>query len=263
MFNRYFLNSNAATRINPHICGHRHCPPGWTIDRAFLDRFLLHYVVKGTGTFIKNGKRYSIHPGDLFICRPGESAVYIASDTDPWYYIWVGMDCSPEFHPLLQSEVVSIPAATRLFSQMVDPRCANREWVVCGGLYQLFALLSAEHATGSLKDPINQAVELIETNYSRSLQVTELADQLGLSRSYFCRSFKRQTGQSPQDFIITHRMEKAAQLLAESNLSQKEIARQVGYPDVYAFSRMFKRRFGVAPGQYKRTSQRIQAVKEE
>ena len=74
---------------------------------------------------------------------------------------------------------------------------------------------------------------------------------LGLNRSYFCRIFKQQLGVSPQDYIVSYRLEQAERLLTTSKLTQKEIALRVGYPDVYALSRMFKRRYGIAPGHFR------------
>lgn len=250
---RFLLESINLPRINPKICGRRQCPPQWHINRANLMGYLLHYVIKGSGVFIKNGVQYSLSAGDLFICAPGEAASYTASREDPWDYAWVGFTCAPEFDPLLSEDVVHISGATRIFTQLAssgnDPA---KEWTVCGLMYQLFAMLAqTQNRPSADKSYLSQAVSFIESNYTQSLQVSSIADMLGLSRSYFCRVFKQQMGMSPQDYIVAYRLEQAEKLLTTTNLSQKEIARQVGYPDVYTFSRMFKRRYGIAPGQFR------------
>lgn len=252
---RFLLESINLPRVNPRICGRRQCPPGWHIDRARLEGYLLHYVIRGSGIFTKNGITCPINAGDLFVCRPGESATYTASVQDPWDYAWVSFTCASEIESLLTDEVIPIPAATRIFTQIAS--CSNdpaKEWTVCGLLYQLFAMLAEEQDRPCAdKGYLSKAVTFIEANYAQDLQVSQIADMLGLNRSYFCRVFKRQMGMSPQDYIVSYRLEQAEKLLTGTKLSQKEIARQVGYPDVYAFSRMFKRRYSIAPGKFRTT----------
>lgn len=250
---RFLLESITLPRISPNVCGRRQCPPGWHIDRARLNGYLLHYVIKGCGTFYKNGTVYPIGAGDLFICGPGEQGRYIADQNDPWDYAWVSFNCAAELDSLLTQDVVHIPAATRIFTQIASSgEDTAKEWTVCGLLYQLFALLAqAQNHPSADKGYLSQALSYIEANYAQNLQVSQIADSLGLNRSYFCRLFSRQMGMSPQDYIISYRLEQAEKLLYATKLSQKEIARKVGYPDVYTFSRMFKRRYGVAPGQFR------------
>lgn len=250
---RYLLENINLPKVSPRICGRRQCPPGWHINRANGVGYLLHYVIKGSGTFEKNGNTLHITAGDLFVCRPGEAAAYTADQQDPWDYTWVNFNCAADLGSLLTEDVIHIPAATRIFILMAgaaeDPA---KEWTVCGLLYQLFALLAqAQNRPSADKGYLSQAVSYIEANYAQNLQVSQIADFLGLNRSYFCRLFSRQMGMSPQDYIVSFRLEQAERLLLCTKLSQKEIARQIGYPDVYAFSRMFKRRYKVSPGQFR------------
>ena len=250
---RYLLESISLPRVNPRVCGRRQCPPGWHITRAGLEGYLLHYVIKGSGTFTKNGITHTITTGDLFVCRPGESASYTADQQTPWDYAWMAFTCAAELESLLSEDVIHIPSAYHIFSQISklsdDPA---KEWTVCGLMYQLFALLAqAQNRPSADKGYLSQAVSYIEANYAQNLQVSQIADSLGLNRSYFCRLFTRQIGMSPQEYIVSYRLEQAEKLLVTTKLSQKEIARQVGYPDVYAFSRMFKRRYKISPGQFR------------
>ena len=250
---RFLLENINLPKVNPKVCGRRQCPSGWHVDRARLDGYLLHYVIKGSGVFIKNGITHHISTGDLFVCRHGESATYIASDHDPWDYAWVGFTCAPELESLFTEDVIHIPAATRIFTQIASSgNGPAKEWTVCGLLYQLLAMLAeVQNRPCADQGYLSKAVTYIEANYAQDLQVSQIADMLGLNRSYFCRVFKRQIGMSPQDYIVSYRLEQAEKLLIGTKLSQKEIALQVGYPDVYALSRMFKRRYGVAPGKFR------------
>ena len=253
MANRFLLENINLPKIKPYVCGRRQCPPGWHINRRNTSPYLLHYVISGSGVFSKNGISYNLGAGDLFICRPSEHATYTASMDDPWDYAWCSFSCVEELSALLEQEVIHVPGATRIFTQMASSGTEPaKEWAVCGLLYQLFAML-AEVQDRPCADQgyLSQAVSYIEANYAQDLQVNQIAEMLGINRSYFCRIFKQQLGISPQDYIVSYRLEQAERLLTTSNLTQKEIALRVGYPDVYALSRMFKRRYGIAPGHFR------------
>lgn len=250
---RFLLESINLPKLSPKVCGRRQCPPGWHIERARTEGFLLHYVIKGSGSFVKNDITYPINTGDLFVCRPGEHAKYTASTQTPWDYAWAAFSCAPELELLLNEDVIHIPAASRLFTQISSSgNEPAKEWAVCGLLYQLFAMLAeAQNRPCADKGYLSRAVTYIEANCAQDIQVSQIADMLGLNRSYFCRVFKRQMGISPQDYIVSYRLEQAEKLLTTTKLSQKEIALRVGYPDVYALSRMFKRRYGMPPGKFR------------
>jgi YesN/AraC family two-component response regulator len=68
--------------------------------------------------------------------------------------------------------------------------------------------------------------------------------------------FKQETGESPINYLIKIRMEKAKELLVKEELSVKEIANSVGYQDAYHFSKLFKKYTGNSPSDYikKKTS---------
>ena len=238
--------------INPRICGREVCAPGHTFGPAVREYYLLHYVVRGTGTFRRGQAAYTLRAGDIFVIRPGETAIYAADRTDPWEYIWVGFDCAPQFAALLERDVIRLPAALRNFSAMASCAAAQ-EWRICGQLYDLFAQLAAGSPERTAQpDYVSRAVNYIESNYSQPIRVEEIAASLGLSRNYFCRLFHRQTGLSPQAYLIECRLRRALRFL-EEGMTQEQAARQAGYPDVSAFSRMFRRRYGLPPGRYLET----------
>ena len=154
---------------------------------------------------------------------------------------------------LLEQDVLRLPGALQNFSRIAG--CGDmpaKEWRICAQLYELFAELDAARgpAQGHGGNYVGQAVNYIESNYSQPMRVQDIAAGLGLNRSYFCRLFRQQTGLSPQEYIVSCRLAKAAQFMTEHGMSQEEAARQAGYPDVFSFSRMFRRKYGMPPGRY-------------
>ena len=258
MLKRILLNNLSLNDINPRVCGIHVCQPDEITPRHHIQRRVLHYVPQGSGAYLINDRSYQVSAGDIFISRPGDVTSYIASHGDPFSYIWVSFDCAPSFDRLLDRDVFQAPWSREIFDRILA--CSNSaapEWTVCSCLYDFFAQLTQRMPASAAPrdDYVSRAVNFIQTNYADHIQVAEIAADLGLSRNYFCRIFKKQTTLSPQAYLVSCRLDAAAKLLVEQGLSQKEAALRVGYPDVCTFSRMFKRKYGVAPGVYVRRQQ--------
>lgn len=253
MIVRFLLENVSMPKITPRICGRRQCPSGWHINRQNQQGYNIHYVFSGSGVFTKGGVTYNLGAGDVFICRPGDNISYCASATDPWDYIWVVFRSGTELDSILPVDVIHLPDAEHIFKQMANAgETPAKEWLVCGLLYQFFAMLADVQGKPCAEQSyLSKAVSYIESNYNQNLQVADIANMLNLNRSYFCRVFKRQMGMSPQEYIVSYRLEQVEKMLLGTKLSQKEIAIRVGYPDVYALSRIFKRRYGMPPGKFR------------
>lgn len=96
----------------------------------------------------------------------------------------------------------------------------------------------------------------IESEYARAMTLPELASKAHLSVPHFCAEFKRHFGTSAIDYLIRQRMHQAAYLLKDRNLQVKEIARRVGYEDLYYFSRLFRKHYGVSPRAFRNPQRR-------
>jgi AraC-like DNA-binding protein len=107
---------------------------------------------------------------------------------------------------------------------------------------------------GALRDPsIGTALGLIHKAPEKQWTVPSLAAQVGMSRSPFAARFTALVGQAPMSYLKRWRLQLAAKLLQNHTLALSSIAEQVGYESTPAFSRVFKREFGMAPGQYRRS----------
>ena len=83
--------------------------------------------------------------------------------------------------------------------------------------------------------------------------VVELAHAAGYSVDHFSRIFMKIIGQRPQHYMIQAKIERARQLLTESNLTIGAISEVVGFQDIFYFSRQFKQKIGQSPSQYRKT----------
>jgi len=94
---------------------------------------------------------------------------------------------------------------------------------------------------------LNRAITRIHSDYSGPLTLTDLADSAAMSRTAFAQRFSSVVRMTPIDYLQHWRMVVAQDLLASTEQSVSEIAEQVGYGSDIAFSRAYKRRFGVSP----------------
>ncbi|MEG1633699.1 MAG: phosphoenolpyruvate hydrolase family protein [Oscillospiraceae bacterium] len=93
----------------------------------------------------------------------------------------------------------------------------------------------------------------IAANYMLpDLRLADLALIAHVSSSYLSTKFKQKTGSSFTDYLIKYRMEKAVEIMSESDKSLSEIAADVGYTDYPQFSKMFKKHLGTSPSKYEK-----------
>lgn len=248
--------------VNPISCGYESCDPLHSWGYGVRDYFLFHYVMKGKGTFIQDGKKCHPAKGDLFLIRPGKLVFYQADPIDPWAYCWIGFrgrkaeELLRACGFLSEADCLSAPQAGPVFHalcQLEDQR-PDTELILSSKLYELFALLTEK---GTVRKRhvdyyIDHAIHYIQVNYASPVTVQRISDMLGIDRHYFCRIFSQKTGFSPQEFLIHTRMECSRQLLETGKYSIHEIARSVGYDDPFNFSKMFKKYYGKSPQNYKK-----------
>lgn len=241
--------------IIPRVCGTEDCVPGHNFGPHYRDFTLLHYVVSGSGIYHSPRGSYKVSAGQIFIIRENEMTTYTADPVTPWTYIWIGFSGNVQIQDFVESDVLDVRECLHLFKEFMDcEKISNgREWYLCGKIYALlfhFKSLNTPAKTSGAQY-VDMAENFIRSNYMQEIKVSTLAGYLNLDRGYFSVIFKRHTGKTPQQYIVGLRLQKAAELIAVYNVSPGEAARQTGYPDVYNFSRMFHRVYGVAPSKYK------------
>lgn len=92
----------------------------------------------------------------------------------------------------------------------------------------------------------------VRAHISESLTLDDLAREVSISRFYFSRVFRKQTGMTPMNYLRRLRVEAAETLILRTPLALKTIAAQVGFADEYHFSRVFRRETGHPPSALRR-----------
>jgi transcriptional regulator GlxA family with amidase domain len=114
---------------------------------------------------------------------------------------------------------------------------------------QPFAALMYFHQTQDAI--INKCQEWVAQNYRVPSPVAAMIEVSGLPERTFMRRFAESTGMTPLDYVHAHRLEEAKQMLETGDLPVEAIAYEVGYEDTSFFGRLFRRKVGLTPAQYR------------
>lgn len=113
------------------------------------------------------------------------------------------------------------------------------------------ARILLEYRSSKENPIITKAKEFIEQNLSGEISLDQTADVVGVNPYYLSKLFKDETGSNFIDFVNESRLEKAKELLKKGELSIKEISFDCGYSDQNYFSKIFRRKFGITPTEYR------------
>lgn len=250
-------------------CCHRY-NPSENFGPITPNRYVLNVVEAGRGVFECSGRRQSVVTGQAFVLFPGKTYRWKADGLEPWNYIGVeiigeGVEkmftdfgVTPQ-NPLINftSPHKAMDAAYDLFMECEKKYRSHFALSVC--FHHLLECL--EESLVAKKIPaknfyMTRAVEYIKENYNQNISVENIANMLGIERSYLSRLFKTYKNKSTQNYIIDYRIQRAKKMFEEEDLNVSQVCTAVGYTNIYCFSRIFKSRVGMSPKEYRAACKR-------
>ncbi|MBQ7371349.1 MAG: helix-turn-helix transcriptional regulator [Blautia sp.] len=243
-------------------------PPSFT-ERKNYHSFLIAYTYGGKGVLEYHGKTYHLSKGDGFFINCTDPHLYKAVETtwdvaiihirgplleDMHRQFLLGE--SAVFHDPIEGEFQK--KLEKILTLYSSPQPA-REWQISSAISDLVTFLIVRSITGNSGNPevpqhIRYLVKYMESNYKNRLTLDDLAEFANFNKYYLLREFKKYTGFSPNDYLISLRIGAAKQLLVSTTLPASKIAYEVGISDVNNFNNLFKKRVGMTPIQYRRSS---------
>ncbi|POR02063.1 hypothetical protein AU468_07365 [Alkalispirochaeta sphaeroplastigenens] len=109
---------------------------------------------------------------------------------------------------------------------------------------------------------IQDAVLYLNTDYMNPISVEDVLESCGLSRSHFHALFKRETGQTFVEYLSALRCTRAAELLVTTEKTVLQIATESGFNNLSHFHHVFRRRYGMSPGQYRQRQHLVRELPE-
>ena len=245
---------------------YRHCGRFRRAERHCLFK----YTLAGEGVFEDQNGAHPVPLGHGFLCEiadPRTAYYYPKNGHEPWTFWWVAFD-GPAARLLVADFVKRYGPVFKLAPDAPElqrfthteaglPRTINISPVwgarVVLDLLTALAMAMETASLGRNNDSVLlcRAQEIIAANQGRSLNVTELAQRLHVSREHLTRQFQRELAITPHDYIVRQKILRACQYLKETDLNSKEIAARLGYLEAAHFSRTFKRLIHITPSQFR------------
>ena len=248
--------------IGMYYCGKRIDTKNHEYGPEIRNHYLFVLVNKGKAVMYQD-KKINFGKHDLLIMLPNERIHYKA--LGDWSISWLGLygetvdkfiknigitPDNPIIHVSFYNELYNI--MEKIYNISKDLSLSSK-FSATGLIYEFFSVLIQN--SNIKKDNINlikTAIRIIDYNYSTTITVEQIAKLLSLNTSYFSRIFSEQVGIPPKQYILNKRLDRAKELLIETNASIFEIANSVGYDDQLYFSRIFKRKTTLSPIEYRK-----------
>ena len=253
--------------LNLYYGGWEICCPMHTFGSAIRQHYLIHYVTRGKGRLWMNDTCYVIEKDTMFLIRPGITCVYQADKDDPWEYCWICIDgydvenmlnnsgfdkVNPLFFDKSNGEVRD----AMLNFIFYFSKYKNNEYMLLSRLYNIFGHMKIQMKKQQAKSiHVERAIDYIYENYSKNISVTDIAEYLGIDRTYLYRLFKEEYDMSPQKYLLNFRLKTAMNKLEGGNMSIADIAYSCGFNDASAFCHQFKKVYKDTPLNYRRYPQ--------
>lgn len=250
----------------PGVTRPRPLDPGRQGKGRVLRDYGLLYLTDGNGAFKGHDTHWRrVGAGDVILLFPGIWHDYHPSPETGWTERWVLFNgdlanqwCmhdvlpvdTPVLHVGVHDEIVE--RFDRLLEiARTSPPFANQ--IQAGVAMEILALIlryqQNRHQNSKRPAPvIESAIRYIGKNWSREIDFEVLARKLGTSYRHFRRLFQEATGLPPGQYLLNLRLNQAKRLL--STLPIAEVAARVGFSDPFYFSRLFKKKVGVAPSRW-------------
>lgn len=231
---------------------------------SIREYYIMHLVTKGRGKLIIDKKTFDVEEGDCFIVPPNVMTSYTADPIDPFSYYWIGFGGIDALELLIKAGFLSNdtyvihPVHYRtILKRLINVTNVNSangtaEYVLIGELYLIFAdMINATSREDGEAVYMEEALRFIKNNYQEFTTVQDIADHLGIDRTYLFRLFKKEINISPIDYLINLRIENAKLMLINTNKPIKEISQLIGYSSYTSFVRSFKNKCGISPNEYR------------
>jgi len=231
------------------------------------------YIIGGSGYCIINNKQYAVGKGDVVVYNKGDVHEEHSSSEDPIKSFYCGMSNvninGNELDIILPENAVPVIHAGNFTEKIenylseiyqestsqilgYETICQNN---IKALIILIFRIINAD--ANEIKSKITSEIckdikNYIEKNYTTSINLQDIADNMYLSPYYLSHIFKQELGESPINYMINCRINEAKSLLVTSSKLISEIASIVGYENAQYFTMLFKKRTGKSPGQYRK-----------
>ncbi len=224
-------------------------------------------VISGKGRYMDyQGKSWDFEPGCILQRFPGQvhtiewnekGATSFLAAPCPVFNL-IKLLCGDGFSacPVIRGyDVTHFTEECRIVRGLFETLPENRLIEAVNRVQNLFTDIVLFQSGGNHKKTnlLDKVDKYLSAYPEKKVTVGELAKHCAVNKNSFREKFRLETGISPGRYIINKKLDAAAKLLLNQGLSIGEIADRMNYPDIYTFSRQFKKFRGITPSAYRRT----------
>ncbi|MEP6672034.1 MAG: helix-turn-helix transcriptional regulator [Chthoniobacter sp.] len=246
-------------------------PEGVSVN--FHHRFELVTVLDTAAPARIDRTTYDLHPGECALIFPNQFHHFmdVSRTRLDWLFITFELKNHDAIRALHNAPRVLDPAGLQLLSDLVQefvhPKTATRDtleisYTLSRLLLHLLSCASLPtdrkdiHSSDDVRDVILESInKYVRANLGRAVTIADIAEELGYSVSHLRAVFRDRLGVSLGKYMRESRLSEAAQLLQSSTFNVSDIGERCGFESLYAFSRAFRKAYGIPPRTYRQLVQ--------
>lgn len=244
------------------------CAPDYDNARASFAHPCIEFVIRGSGTVRFGEASYPLTPGSVFAYGPRLGHRITSASASPlWKYfvVFTGVKssrllerCGIEFGCV--GHIAQPERVQTVFDDLISQGLGDHEEraLRCAAILQYLVLKIGElyrpaDDVGAKAFATYERVRShIAENFERISTLTEISTACEVDEAYICRLFRRFRRESPFQYLLHLRLNRAAELLQTTDCLIKDISSSLHFTDAFNFSRTFRHSFGVSPNEFRR-----------
>lgn len=222
------------------------------------------YSSKGRGEVFFNNMWMPVEEGEIFYLSPSVPKIYRPIDDGVWETIFFSFNGKNVASTLGNETFIIKEQDFSFVSELLEElksKCNSSDFkeYAFSKLYYLILILKKSASVTDFSEvspntnsTIVKSIKFINQSFTQDLPISQIAEASGVTREYFCKLFKKETGQTCISYINELRINRACDLMMQNpNKKIEDISRECGFRTLTYFNRVFKQKLDLSPSEYR------------
>lgn len=235
-------------------------------ELCYAKEYQLQYTIEGNGDVQIENEHYVVRKGDLIIIPNYYHHIYKSIPNKPWKIAFIHIFENPTVAAIFKRIFMKnrfvihdvppdalLPRIDKIIDLMDNPE--HDTPTISEHIYGLLmetVRLSNTFQADAVDRELASVIHFLKQNYNTPITMRDILKHSGYSKNHLERLFKQRMNMTMQEYIFKLRLQRAQELIAESDMYYKEIANAVGLSDYRALVYLFKKALGITPSEYRK-----------